>query len=241
MTAVPDLFKALAATLTPRTAKVGLIERLNAKLLRIVLEWPSLTAIPSVQPGQEFSFRFGDSFITSSRHYSVRRFDRARGTLELLVFLHGHGPGSRWAEWLRPGDTVHLWGPGGNLVARPEPSFHLFVGDETALGAFSGIVETLPKTADVLGVITIDAGNDAIVRAAGLTFVAVPRHTDGDPDRRMLSLLERWNLPSHDAAAYVAGRAQTVSAVRQLLVRTHGWSKDRIAIRAFWSEGKAGL
>src|SRR5215469_1165094 len=83
------------------------------------------------------------------RRYTIRRFDRETGSLDLDIVAHGNGgPGEHWVQSVRPGDTVEVVGPRGkiSLVAS---SWHLFAGDETYIPATFAMVAALPAETPV--------------------------------------------------------------------------------------------
>lgn len=60
--------------------------------------------------------------------------------------LHGdHDLGSRWALNARPGGVIGVRGPTGRR--RPQVTWYLLVGDETALPVIARTLESLPTAA----------------------------------------------------------------------------------------------
>ena len=52
----------------------------------------------------------------------------------ILVYVHGDGPGSTWAERVRAGEECEMLGPRNSLDARHSSGALAVFGDETALG-----------------------------------------------------------------------------------------------------------
>lgn len=87
------------------------------------------------------------------RTYTLRRVNPAASEVEVEFVLHGeHGPASAWATHAQPGDTLQMVAPhagfdgdpGGYEWNPPAGIRHvLLIGDETALPAIAGILETL--------------------------------------------------------------------------------------------------
>lgn len=114
------------------------------------------------------------------RTYTVRRIDQEARELTVdFVVHHDAGPAGTWAESARGGEQLVIVGPDerspysrGGIDWRPaNASRVLLVGDETAVPAIGGILESLPAgvTADVFVEVPSDA--DAAVFAA-------PAHAD---------------------------------------------------------------
>ncbi|ABF88962.1 iron utilization domain protein [Myxococcus xanthus DK 1622] len=66
------------------------METLAPRLRRVCVEGESLKGVRG-EPGHEVEFRVGP---TAFRHDTPSLGDPARGALEVVFFLHGHGPGS---------------------------------------------------------------------------------------------------------------------------------------------------
>ncbi|HEX4726273.1 MAG TPA: siderophore-interacting protein, partial [Jatrophihabitans sp.] len=72
------------------------------------------------------------------RRYTVRS---AAGDQVLVdAVLHGHGPGSSWAQQLQVGDLVRFFGPRGRLELA-EADWLLAVTDESGLPAIAALAE----------------------------------------------------------------------------------------------------
>jgi NADPH-dependent ferric siderophore reductase len=132
---MPELPAFLANVLEPRFARpaeVTDVDVLAPRLRRVRLAGDALRRV-SFRPGQEVEFRVSERAF---RHYTPASLDAARGTLDVVFFTHGGGPGSTWASALERGRRVNVLGPGGGFGLR-DARRHVFLGDETALGAFA--------------------------------------------------------------------------------------------------------
>src|SRR5882762_4914517 len=65
------------------------------------------------------------------RTYTPLRWNEATGATELLLYIHGDGPGSDWSRKLRAGIATQFFGPRRSLVVRDDEPIFLF-GDETS-------------------------------------------------------------------------------------------------------------
>ncbi|MDJ0113960.1 siderophore-interacting protein, partial [Rhodococcus erythropolis] len=86
------------------------------------------------------------------RNYTIRAY-RAAGTglfgetteIDIDFAYHGDiGPASAWADTASTGDNVALLDEGCIYNPTPEAKWQLLVGDESALPAIIGILETAP-------------------------------------------------------------------------------------------------
>lgn len=123
-----------------------------AQHLKLVLPGPG-----QAQPTLPLLGDRGPSFPDESarsplRTFTVRSFDAGTHTLVLEVVLHEGGLASEWARRAAPGDPVGLIGPAGGHRVRYDLGRYVLAGDETAVPAIAGIVESLApdQAADVL-------------------------------------------------------------------------------------------
>lgn len=126
--------------------------------------------------------------------------------------------------------------PGGKFVLSDSEA-HVFLGDETCLGAFEAMARA--ARGKVLGAVEVDAGEESLVEHAGAPLQAVPRdEVRGAALVRWLATLER--TPRQPTAFYLGGHAASIVAIRSRLLAS-GWSRWSIRTKAYWAEGKKGL
>ncbi len=218
---------------------VSQIEYLDDDLKRVRFSGDLHSA--SYVPGQVIEFRIND---TEFRHYTPAYYDQEQGVCDVLFYLHDYGPGSQWAERLQVGDTTKLMGPGGKMRFQPEHQYHFIFGDESSLGLCS----MLKSAADAqhqeylcllelaqahchwpnlinLQADVVTKSNQSPAQAA----VQVLRDMQGN-------LWETWQR----ATFYLTGRAKSVQAVRQALIKK-GVGAKQIITFPYWADGKTGL
>lgn len=234
-------------------AEVIDVAELAPRLVRVCVAGDALRGL-AWEPGQSTRVVFND--LTRLRHwtslrdlreatrcYSIWDYDAPAGRLQLVVHLHGHdGPGTRWITTVRVGDPIMMFPIEGKVVLRPDPPYHLFVGDETAAVAFGAMLRAVDARAPVAGVLeaaTADRHPD-VPRSTDLLRVERDA-TAVSPSRVLVDAVTRLDLPSAPGAAYLAGEAKTVQAVRRHLIRDRGWSRSDIRAKAFWTPGRQGL
>ncbi|HKD97942.1 MAG TPA: siderophore-interacting protein [Micromonosporaceae bacterium] len=118
------------------------------------------------------------------RRYTIRRFDPGARTLDLHVITDSEGPGAAWALALKVGDPVEVLGPRGKIFLSPDAAWHLFIGDDVALPAFSAMVEALPAGSRAIVLAEVAAPVDEVAPAAAagvdLSVTWLHRHADHD-------------------------------------------------------------
>jgi NADPH-dependent ferric siderophore reductase len=174
------------------------------------------------------------------RTYTLRRVDVEARHVWIDVVLHGDdGVAGPWAARARPGDTLHLRGPGGAYAPRSEADHHLLVGDESALPAIAVALEQLPPGARATVFCEVD---DAAAE------LALP--SPGDVDLRWLhrggaapgttDLLDRavraWDWPDGRVQAFVHGESALLRTVRPY-VRERVDRAD-LSVSAYWRRGE---
>ncbi|WP_207400657.1 siderophore-interacting protein [Actinomadura roseirufa] len=117
------------------------------------------------------------------------------------------------------------------------------MGEETASVAFGAMLRALPPEEPVRGVIEVAGAEDRLPLPRGAELVW--RHRGDAPAASSATLVDavrELELPPAPAgAAYVAGEARTVQAVRAHLVRERGWERRSVLVKPFWTPGGRGM
>lgn len=187
------------------------------------------------EPGHEIEFRVGEREL---RHYTPACYDRTAGVIEVIFYLHGHGPGSIWAAGLRPGQTALVMGPGNGGMQRMAGDWQLFLGDETTVGALQVMSQAIAPGTPVVGAIEVEVGETHIVEALLPRFAVLSRQpTNG---AALDAWLREMTLPPGRGAAYLLGHGQSIQRQRTALL-ARGLERTQIRCRAYWADGKRGL
>lgn len=177
-----------------------------------------------------------------ARDYTPRRYDAARGRLDIDFVLHGDGPAARWAAGVALGHELAIGGPRGSMVVFGDFNYYLLVGDETALPAIGRRLEELPPGSCAIARIEVasKAEEQRFTTPADLDLQYVHR---GDAPAGTVPLLQQaigeLALPSGHGFHFVAGEAQMVRDLRALLVEHHGIDQDSLKAAAYWHLGTA--
>jgi NADPH-dependent ferric siderophore reductase len=194
--------------------------------------------------GQDLMITFPGEGATR-RRYTIRRADRAAGTVDVCFALHGTGPATRWIEAAGPGDRLEALGPRGNVTLVDGVDWHLFVGDDSAVPAVLAMVEALPPGSRAHAFLEIDGPADEQdhVDPRGASVEVAWLHRDGElPGRTRLlhDALAAFELPTGPGHVYLAGEVGAVFGMRdELLAR--GLSNDEVDPKGYWSIGKGNL
>ena len=222
-----------AADITPRMRRVSLVGEAMERF--------------EFRPGQDLVLNLpsdGGPHDTGTlrRHYTIRRFDRAEGRLEIDFVLHGRSPATTWAKGAAIGDEITADGPRGRTSVRGEADWRLFTGDETALPGIAAMIESLPAGETGIAFIEVaDASEEQPIETAA-TVEITWLHRSGSPQAPSLGLLEAlttFQLPPGEGQACIIGETSTVRAQRQGLI-ARGFPKDRIAAEGYWRPGRVG-
>ena len=178
------------------------------------------------------------------RHYTVRRFDAGRKLVDIDVVMHGDStPATRWALGSLAGDEVLAFGPRGRNVLNEGADWRLFVGDETAIPGFFGMIEELPAGAKAHAIIEIqsDADRQTIEAPADLKLEWLSRNgAHAEPSSaQLIQTITRFEPPPGVGHVYLLGETSTVRAQRQALV-AKGFPKAQIFAEGYWRPGRVG-
>jgi NADPH-dependent ferric siderophore reductase len=185
----------------------------------------------------------GEDELTS-RIYTIRQIDKARGVIEIDVVLHGdnHTPGAAWAMRAQAGDAIGIMGPGGGDL--PEADHYLLVGDETALPAIARIADALTpdKRATILLEVSDPSEQQDISSRAEIDVRWL--HRNGREVGTTTSLAEAvraFEGPDLDNTFVLVGCEHAAAkAIRSFLRKERGMSKQTHLVAAYWRRGHEG-
>ena len=187
------------------------------------------------------------------RNYTIRAFRPAEKALfgntpeiDIDFVCHGSGdeagPASHWAQSVSVGDQLALLDEGLIHNPLPEARRFLLVGDESALPAIAGILES--ATPDITGdvFLEIPSADDEqeLTVPDGVTLTWLPR---SDPHARpgelALEAVQAAELAQLPDYVFVAGEQALAAGVRRHLVNDRGVPKADVVFTGFWRHGRA--
>ncbi|MGH1489605.1 MAG: siderophore-interacting protein [Acidimicrobiales bacterium] len=171
------------------------------------------------------------------RRFTIRGWDPKQRRLSIDFVSHGEeGYAGSWASRTKPGDRLQFKGPGGNYRPSPDVDWHLFVGDESALGAIGASLESLPSEARSLVFALVDSADHEIdlPSDADVTVNWLHRNTAADPETVLPEAVAGAAFLDGSFDVFVHGEAAEVRAVRQHLVADRGVDPDTASISPYW-------
>ncbi|MGI8665273.1 MAG: siderophore-interacting protein [Jatrophihabitans sp.] len=208
------------------------LRSLSPRMRRIALsapavagtDWPLACDIAIVLGGQDRELR---------RRYTVRA---VRGeTLLVDAVLHGHGPGSTWAQQLQVGDQVSFFGPRGEIVPA-EADWLLALSDEAglpAIGALAEALETTGRTLTVLAEIAEPDEHYPLPANAQVRWLVRGQRPAGQADL-LVESLTGFTPGAGRGYAYLLGESRVVVAVRDELAR-FGLDRAAVYAKGYWN------
>ncbi|MFP5022489.1 SIP domain-containing protein [Pseudonocardia phyllosphaerae] len=172
-----------------------------------------------------------------SREYTVRRWNAEIGELDVDFVEHGIGVGTTWAHRARPGDRIHITGPGSSKSFPAGAGWLLVAGDDTTIPAIGRLLDELHEEARAQVFIEIaeDAHRPALRELPGVEVTWLIR--DGAEAGTTTHLVDavrdaRWwdGRPF----AWVAGERTAVRDLRRHLVEVRGMPKEDIDFTGYW-------
>lgn len=177
------------------------------------------------------------------RNYTVREHRPDLGEIDVDFVVHGDlGIAGPWAAKAEPGERLVIMDQGKGFDFQPDASFHLLVGDESALPAILGILRDLPR--DVRGLALIEIPDMADVQDVsgpeGFEVRWLPRgDSAGQPGALALTELKAFKPETPgELSAYLVGERTIPTEGRRHLV-SFGVPKSRITFVGYWRIGKA--
>ncbi|NYI04385.1 NADPH-dependent ferric siderophore reductase [Allostreptomyces psammosilenae] len=235
-------------------------ERLTPHLVRVVLGGPGLRGFTAGEysdnyvkllfgrPGVRYPEPFDMEAVRRDlpredwprqRTYTVRAWDPDAAELTIDFVVHGdEGLGGPWAAAARPGDEIHLLGPGGGYLPSASADWHLLAGDESALPAIAASLERLPAdaTAHVLLEVADEREELKLPTPAGTELTWLHRGTR-PVGEALVEAVRALDFPAGRPHVFVHGEAGFVRRIRRLLRVERGVPLEDMSISGYWRLG----
>lgn len=220
-----------------RPARIAAVETLSPHFRLVDLEGDALRDV-TWAVGQKVQVAVGSGL--TARTYTPMSWDADRGTTQILAFSHGDGPGSRWANGLRVGDTCQFFGPRRSLDLVDLGAPVVLFGDETSFGLGVALRDSRKGAAATCVFEVTDLGESRqVLEAIGLGDAAVIERTTDDAHlARAESELAR--LAAGGAPFILTGKASSIQHMSRVL-KAASVGSLRVKAKAYWVPGKTGL
>lgn len=214
------------------------VDDVTPNMRRIGLSSPELASFRCLA-GQDMALGFiRQDGVAVRRRYTIRRFERDRLQMELDFVMHGDGPGVRWAQRVKTGETIEAIGPRGKITLVSDADWHLFAGDATAVPGALAMIEALPAAVPARAFLRVDNSDERQPFDRKSDLQQVSWHYGAVDASPLTSTLAEAELPPGRGHAYLAGEVSLVLALKTALL-SRGWTADQISAKAYWNRGRA--
>jgi NADPH-dependent ferric siderophore reductase len=213
LTTVTDL-----VALSPRMRRITLSSPQIAQQ-----DWPLGCDIAVVLAGADREIR---------RRYTVRSV--TGDCLVVDAVLHGHGPGSSWAQSLRVDDPVNFIGPRGRITLATA-DWLLALTDESGLPAIAALAEAESTERPLLVLAEIADLGEQYPLPPGVSVQWLPRDGREAGHTEIIgAALDRLELPTGTGYAYLLGESRAVVTLRDQLGR-RGLDRGAVYAKGYWN------
>ncbi|WP_224996088.1 siderophore-interacting protein [Cesiribacter sp. SM1] len=177
------------------------------------------------------------------RNYTPASVCEEKGLCDVIFYMHGKGPGSKFSRDLRQGDSLKMIIPRGKKLFQPSKTLHFFFGDETALGLFSRMARRIKEQHQAYtGMVELDGENLRLPPELDLSVKTIVKKEFCGNSAETIGVYLRETYPAYleKAVFYLLGNAASIQVFRKAL-RLQNVSSKNIKTQAYWAEGKIGL
>lgn len=237
---------------------VKAIEELTPRMRRITFTGPDLADYPNDGPGTHVKILLAPPGAEKvevpqlgpdgagwpptgpdaplRRTFTPRLIDTDAQELVIDFALHSDhdGPASQWATEAKIGDAIVVTGGRGPYRIDPAAPWTLIVGDETALPAIATILEDAPAATVVLMIEVEDASDEMALPLTPNSTITWVHRAGRTAGHAVVEAVAAAKLPEGAGNAWVGIEAASMRAVRRQLIADRGFTRDRLATRAYW-------
>jgi len=220
-----------------RPARIAAVETLSPHFRLVHLEGEALRNV-AWTVGQKVQVSMGSGL--SARTYTPMSWDADSGRTRMLTFAHGDGPGSRWADGLREGDTCQFFGPRRSLDLSGLESPVMLFGDETSFG-LAAALRDCPQAGGAIHLFEASdvAESRPVLEAIGLGEATLIKRTADDAHLAAAEAVV-LRLAASGAHFVLTGKASSIQRISRAL-KAVGVVSSRVKTKAYWAQGKVGL
>ncbi|MFF0574372.1 siderophore-interacting protein [Streptosporangium saharense] len=252
--------------LRPRLLEVSRVRRVSPSTVRVTLTGPDLEGFQEAAPADHVKLCFPEpgadlpvmptlgpdgleppppgSPRPIFRDYTIRYHRPQDLEIDVDMVIHGHGPGSTWADQVEPGQRIGVLGPRGSVMVPLDLDWYVLGADETALPALARWLELLPAGATVFAFAEV-ADTREEQEIASVADVNLTWLYRGDAEPGTSDLLEKAirgvRKPKGEGFAWVAGEAGTLKPIRRYLREEFGLPRERVDVDGYWKRGVVNL
>lgn len=231
-------FESALLKLFTRSVSIAKVDDMGGDTFRLITLEGAVLREVSWTPGDKLQVQLGG---WTQRTYTPISWDRHSGSTTLLAYLHGDGPGSRWAAKAKVGDACTVFGPRKSIRLAKAGTVLLF-GDETSIGLAAALASRgSPGAVYALLEVEQTVPAAAIAQRLGLENVALYARQPGEAHFAELETRLADLLALHQGAEVVlTGRASSIQRINRLL-RLNAGPSEKCHKKVYWADGKVGL
>ena len=238
----------------PRPVTVERVERLTPRVISVTFGGAALENFGPPRPGAHMTLLFAPPGFDMpalergeegprppSRTYTPRRYDPATRRLDVEFILHGDGLAANWVQKAKPGDPLHVAGPGGGYDIPADASELILIADDTAMPAAATILEALP--AGVRATVVCEVADAKEERALSSKVKTAPEWLHyATQGAQPGTLLEKRALElaaaKPDASWWIACEAGAMRRIRKHLLGDRKVAPAKVHTRGYWKLGE---
>ncbi len=178
---------------------------------------------------------------TEYRNYTIASCDLSANHLDLIVHIHGNGPGSQYMNSLRSGDSLYISSPRGRVMYDRYVKRQFLFGDETSLGLAYTLQYNFKRNEQSFHFcFELERENQLAPQLLGLENCTIFLKDGSFANESWIKYLPVLKIAEWANANFIlTGNAKSVQAFRNTL-NTHA-VKGKVFAQGYWLEGKKGL
>ena len=238
----PGLVGQAVLRLMAHDVRVDAVHALSPRFRLVSLRSDAFRRVAHV-PGDKVQVRVGGMAF---RTFTPFRLGEGDDSIELLGYLHGGAPATRWLGALAPGDRCHVMGPRRSMDLAAIDRSTVFVGDETSLGLALALCGTPLGGLDTHFIFEVDDAVEvrAVLESMGRGMLRhawlVERRSDGAHLADVESALARYARADSFRQYVLSGHSPAIQRLQRTL-RSAGAKPSQMLAKAYWAPGKTAL
>lgn len=231
----PGLIERAFTRLLMRPAQVTNVEALEADFRLITLQGEALKRC-AWSPGDKVQIKLDGGLQT--RTYTPIELDARNGSMRILAYCHGDGPGSEWMSNASIGEMRSLFGPRGSLDLQNLASCTVLFGDETSFALAVALQREEPGLRCVFEVVSPMRARRALDALGIERARLIERRTD---DSHLDEAFDSIRRNAETRTSFVVtGRAPAVQRIGRA-IKAEGLATGPLRIKPYWAPGRTGL
>lgn len=170
--------------------------------------------------------------------YTVRRFDGARGELDIDFVVHEGGRASAWAQRAVPGDAIVMNRPHAVSELPADMEWALFACDAAGLPALGRLLESLPAAVEARAIVEIadPAHEMPLASPARLDVTWLHGSGNGIAPSRLSEAVGAMNLPGRPGYVWIAAEQKAARPLRRRMRHDLKLPAHRYSVTAYWTD-----